>query len=63
MNKKEAAIISAYTGYLLGEFSDMHKYIEEIMDRPVFTHEMASKGFMAELHDKSKNDFVNLEVI
>ena len=39
MNKREAAVISAYTGILLGEFSDLHKYVEEIFGRPVFTHE------------------------
>ncbi len=40
MNKREAAIVAAYTGFLIGEFSDMHKYIEEIMGGSVFTHEL-----------------------
>jgi len=41
MNKQEAALISAYTGYMIGDFSEMHKLIEETMERPVFTHELA----------------------
>jgi len=40
MTKREAAIISAYTGILIGDFNDMHKYIEEIAGRAVFTHEL-----------------------
>ena len=39
MTKREAAIISAYTGYLIGEFSDLHAYTEEVMGQPIFTHE------------------------
>lgn len=40
MTKREAAIISAYTGILIGDFNDMHKYIEEIAGCSVFTHEL-----------------------
>lgn len=62
MTKREAAIISAYTGWLIGEFIDCHSYIEEVMDRPVFTHEMGDKTFTDELHDKCKPDFMNLKI-
>ena len=57
MNKREAAIISAYTGILCGEFSDMHEYIEEIMGRPVFTHEMGG-AVNEQIKTKSKADFL-----
>lgn len=62
INKREAAIISAYTGYLIGDFSAMHEYVEEIMDRPVFTHEFGDKEFTKEVKAKSKEDFINIEV-
>ena len=62
LTKREAAIIAAYTGYLIGEFSEMHKYIEEVMGRPVFTHEMVLNEFMKQLHEKSKQDFVSIHV-
>ena len=62
MTKREAAIISAYTGWLIGEFRDCHSYIEEVMDRPVFTHELGDKTFTDELHDKCKPDFMNLKI-
>ena len=58
MTKKEAAIISAYTEILLGEFSDMHEYIEQILDRPVFTHQLANEDIWNEIKNKSRDDFM-----
>jgi len=60
MTKNEAAIITIYTGFLLGEFHDAHEYAEKLMGRPVYTHEFASKEFNTILRKKSKQDFVNL---
>ena len=60
MTKEEAAIISAFTGRLIGEFSDMHEYIEKVMNRPVWTHELADKSTMDEIRNAAKPDFINL---
>lgn len=60
MNKKEAAVIGAYTGILCGDFSDLHKYIEDLMGRPVFTHEMGNRSFQEELKKTSKPDFLDI---
>ena len=62
MNKREAAIISAYTGILIGNFADMHKYIEEKLGRSVWTHELDDKITWEEIKQKSKEDFINIEV-
>ena len=62
MNKREAAIVSAYTGILIGNFADMHKYIEEKLGRSVWTHELADKITWEEIKQKSKEDFINIEV-
>lgn len=62
MTKQEAAIVSAFTGVLLGSFSDMHSYIEKLMGRPVFTHEMGDKLFCSVIKKLSKPDFINLKV-
>ena len=62
MTKKEAAIVSAYTGFLIGTFEDMTKYAEEILSRPIFTPEYASKKVVDELHTKSKDDFCSITV-
>jgi len=62
MTKREAAIVSAYTGLMLGDFSEMHKYVEELYDRPVFTHEFGCKPFADRLKDDSKADFISITV-
>lgn len=60
LTKREAAIVSAYTGYLLGEWNDLHAYVEEIMGRPVWTHQFPTLA--AEISKRARDDFVNLEV-
>lgn len=60
MTKREAAIVSAYTGYLIGEFSDFQAYVEEIMGRPIFTHELPM--ITDELKEASKKDFMSIKV-
>ena len=62
ITEKEAAIISAHTGILFGRFCDIHKYVEQIMGRPVFTHEFANKDMADEIKQKSKRDFCNLVI-
>lgn len=60
MNKHEAAVIGAYTGILLGSFHDLHCYIEEILQRPVLTHEMANPATMDEIKKASRSDFLQI---
>ena len=62
MTLREAAIVSAYTGFLIGEFSDMHEYIEELFGGPVFTHQLANKKVQEIIREKSKADFIAIEV-
>lgn len=62
MKKREGAIVSAYTGILIGEFSDFHEYVEELMNRPVQTLEFADKDFIDLLKEKSKEDFKNIKI-
>lgn len=63
MTKQEAAIVSAYTGIMIGDFSTLHEYIEKIMGRPVFTHELAMKEVVDEIKQLSKNDFVKISIV
>jgi len=64
MTIKEAAVISAFTGYIIGSFNDCHKYIEQKARRSVYTHELASynKKFLNELHEKIRPDFYAIKV-
>ena len=60
MTREESAIISAFTGVLAGPFGAMHEYIEKIMGRPVFTHELGSDEIASEIKEKSRADFIAL---
>ena len=63
MTDKEKAIVSAYTGITMlnGEkFQIFHKYIEDILGRPVFTHELGNELVFAEIKEKSRADFLRL---
>lgn len=60
LTEEQAAIIGAFTGYLAGPFDEMHRYIEKVMGRPVFTHEMGDERIAQEIRDASKDDFLKI---
>lgn len=60
MTEQERVIVSAYTGYLLCGFDKVHKYIEEKLGRPVWTHELASDEIWHEIQDATREDFMRL---
>ena len=66
LTKEQSAVLSAYTGVLCGDFSSFHEYVERIMGRPVFTHEMGFTHEMVnekvadEIKQKSRKDFLAL---
>ena len=61
MTDREKAIVMAYTGVCMLEGNKVnifYEYIEELMDRPVYTHEIA---FLAdEIKERAKYDFIKL---
>ena len=55
MTHKEAVLLSAYTGYLLTKnFTDVHKFVEELLERPINSHEFASEKLFEEIQQKCK---------
>ncbi len=61
MKKNEALLLSAFTGFLLVKyFHEVHEYIEEILGRQVFTHELANKKIHKEIQEKSKKEFIKI---
>lgn len=63
MTYRECAIVEAYTGYCMlagDKIKYAYEYIEEIMGRPVLTHELANPKMQEAIHNKSKPDFMNL---
>ena len=63
MTLEERVIVETYTGYCMtsgDERNAVYKYMEKLLGRPVYTHELAQKSVMNELHEKSKSDFIEL---
>ena len=58
MTHREKVIVSAYTGILMCDFSDVHEYIEKILGGPVWTHQLADKKIQDEIKEASKSDFI-----
>ncbi len=60
MTYQECVIVSAYTGYLMCDFNDVHKYIEEKVGEPIWTHERANPNCQAMIRRAFKSDFLAL---
>lgn len=59
MTKREGAVLSAHTGTLLCDtFSNVNEYIEEIMERPVWAHEIP--GISEEIKKRSEEEFIKI---
>ena len=55
MTKKEAVLVSAYTGYLLTQsFADVQEFCEELLGRPIWTHEFAEEKIQKEIKEKCR---------
>ena len=60
MTLYERVVVSAYTGVLMCDFDYVHRYIEDKLGRPVFSHEMADPDVQKEISEKTKRDFLAL---
>lgn len=60
MTKQERVIVSAYTGILMCDFSDVHEYIEDKLGRPIWTHDFAREDLWDEIKEATKEDFLSL---
>lgn len=60
ITKRDLAILTAYTGYMFGEFLDFHEYSEELLGHRIFTNEYKNIELTKKLHKSSKQDFLEL---
>lgn len=60
MTKDEKLIVSAYTGVLMCDMGDLQEYIEGVLGRPVWTHELVDHEVMDEIKERVKADFLAL---
>lgn len=63
MTDREKAIVMANTGITMlkgDKFNIFHEYIEQILGRPVWTHELDDEAVWNEIKEKSKDDFIEI---
>lgn len=60
LTKEQAAILGAYTGIVVGPFSDIQDYAEAKLGRPLWTHQFASEDLSAELKAAAKEDLFTI---
>ena len=60
MTYREAAIVTIYTNYLIGDFSEAHKYAQEIYGGPIWSHQFGDPEIVEKLRELSKEDYVKL---
>ena len=60
MTKYEKIVVSAYTGILMCDFNDVHKYIEEKLGGPVWAHELSKQSVWDVIQGKCKDDFMDI---
>lgn len=61
MTREEAILLSAYTGFLLvPDFSDVHKFCEDTLGRPILTHEFGDQDVQKEIQDKLRSQIMEL---
>ena len=58
MTKEEKLIVSAYTGFLMCDWDELHKFIEDTLGRPVWTHELADDKVTEEIRLRLKPRFL-----
>ena len=61
MTREEAILLSAYTGFLLApDFSEVHKFCEDTLGRPIWTHEFADRCVQKEIQEKLRPQIIEL---
>lgn len=53
LTRRQAAIIGCATGTLLGPFADVHELAEELLEKPVHTHEFGLDNIQKEIKNKA----------
>jgi len=62
MTEREAAIVTAYTGILIGTMSKFHELAESLLERPIYTHEFGDKTVMSKLKQAAHAKFTGIEI-
>ncbi len=58
LTRREAAVIGAYTGVLMGRFPDVQSIGDDAMGRPTYTHEYGDSAFLLKLRVSLRDEFL-----
>lgn len=56
MEVKASVLVTAMTGIFFGDMSEFHEYVEKLLGRPVWTHELGNKEVWNEIKEKSRKN-------
>lgn len=54
LTRQQAAVIGVATGTLCGPMSDLQELAEELLSRPIYTHEFGDSELWVELKEKAR---------
>ena len=60
LTTEQAIVVSAYTGVLICDFSDLQKAVEKKLGRQVWTHEFTSSKLTTQVEAVFRDDFLAL---
>lgn len=60
MTLREKQVVSAYSGVLMCPMHDLCLYIEELLGRPVYTHELARKEIVDKIKEEAEAEFLQI---
>lgn len=61
LTKEQAIVISAYTGFLVCDFSSMHEDIEKRIGSPILSHMLGNKEFVENvIKPLYREDFISM---
>lgn len=59
LTKSQAAVITGFTGILVGSFSSFHEDVERRFGAPVWTHQFPS--LMEDIKELYRDDFMSMQ--
>lgn len=60
MTKQEKLIVTAYTGVLMVDWGEFHKFAEELLGRPIYSHEFDEEEVTNKIVNAVRDDFMRL---
>jgi len=60
LTRREAFVITAFTGTSTTNFGDFQGFAEKILGRPIWTHEFGSQAVWDDLKEATRDEFLDI---